>query len=161
MNCHAKMHASTSVVDLMRKLKILEPVVFHPEQHGTVIEQLRAAQVVFSLHKPTTSPALYHAPREPWRLGTPEYSHSTGAWRGRALNADAKRVKRVPAAHTEEGGTQEGDAYGSSSQAQAALNYLFIRTAHTTQAMSTRPHSEANTHTEAHGLRHRLKRGYG
>jgi hypothetical protein len=62
LNRHAKMHASTSVVDLMQKLKILKPVVFHPEQHGTVIEQLRAAQVVFSLHKPTTSPALYHAP---------------------------------------------------------------------------------------------------
>eukprot|EP01047_Picozoa_sp_COSAG01_P006634 COSAG01_NODE_243_length_20572_cov_24.956137_6_plen_66_part_00 len=42
--CHAKMHASTSVVDLMQQLKILKPVVFHPEQHGTVIEQLRAAQ---------------------------------------------------------------------------------------------------------------------
>lgn len=59
---HAELHVSTSVVELMRKLQTLKPQVFHPEQHGTVIEQLRAAQVVFSLHKPTPSPALYQAP---------------------------------------------------------------------------------------------------
>jgi hypothetical protein len=47
-------------------------------------------------------------------------THSTGAWRGKTLDADAKYVDHIASANTEEGGTKEGDACSSSSQAQAA-----------------------------------------